>query len=105
MLFSKSRDYKLRKNFSFLEYKIKINKFVFINLLNNSSLDKSILLETLYKNKKKLLFLRNSKIRIVRSCLLTNRRRNVSKSYPLCRNKLKELMLFGIIPGFRKAVW
>lgn len=104
MLFSKSRDYKLRKSFFLIEQKIKINKFIFINLLNSFS-NKAILLESLNNQKKKLLFLRLSKVRLVRHCLLTNRKRSVYKSHSLSRNILKELMQFGVAPGYRKAVW
>jgi small subunit ribosomal protein S14 len=38
-------------------------------------------------------------------CSLTGRPRGYNKRFGLCRNKLRELASFGLLPGVRKASW
>ena len=69
--------------------KKKINLDVFIN-----------------QNYIKKAFLHNkTRIRSVSRCLLTNRSRGVSKKFNLSRFILRDLMQFGLIPGYSKSVW
>jgi len=112
MLFAKLKDSKLRKNFLRLEYKIKTQKFVFINLLsalyrNSLKLQKSkisFLLSSLYQKSLKK-YSCNSRKKILRRCLLNNRTKSVYRNFNLSRSILKNLMTFGLVPGYRKAVW
>jgi len=98
--FSKIRSSKFRHIFSFFYWvlfrriiilfgKKKINLDVFIN-----------------QNYIKKAFLHNkTRIRSVSRCLLTNRSRGVSKKFNLSRFILRDLMQFGLIPGYSKSVW
>lgn len=45
-----------------------------------------------------------SSVKIRRRCVLTNRSRGVQTSYNISRIKLRELLQFGILPGYKKAV-
>jgi ribosomal protein S14 len=38
-------------------------------------------------------------------CILTNRKGSIDRKFLLSRIVLRDLMQFGIIPGFKKAVW
>ena len=40
-----------------------------------------------------------------RRCELTGRSRGVLRKFKVCRNKLRELALAGMIPGLKKASW
>lgn len=107
MLSSKVKDIKVRKFYNKSEKKKLINKFLFTNLLNkknqenNKNIEKlnNIFLQKQLNNK------RNSKIRIVRRCVFNNRNRGVLRSFGISRIYLRELMQFGIVPGYSKAVW
>lgn len=49
---------------------------------------------------------RNSaRVRIRNRCELTGRPRGYYRKFKLCRNKLRELGSFGLIPGLIKASW
>ena len=43
--------------------------------------------------------------RIIRRCILTNRTRGTFQKFNISRIVLRDLMSFGIIPGYKKAVW
>ena len=45
------------------------------------------------------------KTRITNRCVLNNRGRGVLRPYGISRTLLRELMQFGVIPGYSKAVW
>jgi len=105
MLFSKLKDIKIRKSFHKIEKLKKVRKFLFINLLNSNLISyqkKSVILFLL---KKKFKNLSKSKVKIVRRCVINNRSRGVLRSFNISRIFLRELMQFGIIPGYSKAVW
>jgi|SRR5437868_2290398 len=110
MLFSRVRDFRLRKKFLNSEHKIKVTKFVLINVLSKPSFFKKkrkmrqLLKQTFY-SKKKLKQLKNNKVKIVRRCLYTDRTRGMFRSYNLSRNVFRDLMQFGLIPGYKKAAW
>jgi len=38
-------------------------------------------------------------------CVLNNRGRGVLRPYGISRTLMRELMQFGVIPGYSKAVW
>jgi len=40
----------------------------------------------------------------VRRCILTNRSRGSIRPFNVARSKLRELLQFGILPGYKKAV-
>ena len=107
MLSTKIKDLKHRKLYQQIEYSKLINKFVFINLLNKNKLFLNsnrhwILFKVL---RKKILLKHRSKTKLVRRCVLTNRNRGTFQAFNLSRSILREYMSFGIIPGYKKAVW
>jgi ribosomal protein S14 len=104
MLLAKNKDLKKRKIYSTSEKSQKVDKFVFINTLNNKEI----------KNKEKLLsafYLQHSsgksksKVRITRRCVINNRNRSVTRPFGISRVYLRELLQFGGVPGYSKAVW
>ena len=99
MLFKKTKDILLRKYFLKIEKKKLINKYIYINLLKKSPFKQT-------KNFiKKFVSLKGSKVKITNRCLLTNRKHSVYKKFSLSRLVLRDLMQFGIIPGYAKSVW
>lgn len=107
MLFAKVKDLKLRQKYLKNEYKIKIHKYVYINLMYKYKiLSKNYkFLKTFYSNKNLKKIQKNSKTKIVRRCLHTNRTKNINRPFNLSRSVLKNLLSFGFIPGYKKAVW
>jgi ribosomal protein S14 len=107
MIFATIKDKKNRFFYSKLENKILVNKFIKINLLNNIKIYKKrpfILKALLLRLSNKKLF-KYSKVRIVRRCVLTNSSKSVYRSYNLSRSIFRNLLQFGFIPGYKKAVW
>ena len=111
MLYLKLKDIKNREKFFKKEIlKIRI-KFLFTNILNekNKSLefskfkkDKSAnILSYFYGLQRQ----KNSKTRIVRRCIFNNRSRSSIRVFGISRSLFRELLNFGIIPGYIKAVW
>ena len=47
----------------------------------------------------------SSRVRLRNRCELTGRPRGYYRKFKLCRNKLRELGSFGMIPGLIKASW
>ena len=107
MLFAKIKDLNLRLKFSKFELKKKIDKYVKINVLTRSFMLKKVqkkrayILKSLYKDS----FTKHSKVKITQRCILTNRSRGVYRSHLISRNIFRDLLQFGIIPGYKKAVW
>ncbi len=103
MKYLKIKDQKNRFKFYNLEIKNIIHKFTHIHALNSS----------LVKNRKNIIFKFLSlksvhfkhKNRIVRRCKITNRGRGTFQHFHISRVLLRELMSFGIVPGYKKAVW
>lgn len=101
MLSSKVKDLRERKLFCNLEKSKLINKFIFFNLLNRTtSIEKSIRFLLCSLNFKKV-----SKTKVVRRCIITNRNRSIIRPFGISRIYLRELMQFGQVPGYSKAVW
>jgi len=97
---SQIKDLKLRNNFYRLEKRSKIKKFLFVSLLNkslNNNFNEILRLQKLSN--------RISKVKLKTRCLLSSRGRSINKKYSLSRLAMKEIMQFGILPGYKKAVW
>lgn len=104
MLLSKNKDRKLRKKLLMLEVEKKQIKILFIKLMNDSTLEN--------KQKKLILSYLNSKLqkgfsksKIMKRCLLTGKARLMYKRFKVSRVKLKDMLDYGLIPGYSKAVW
>lgn len=104
MLFAKKKDINKRIQFSKCELKKIVSKFLFVNTLNNKNLSliykKKIIFSLLTSINKK-----ESKVKLVRRCVITNRSRVSHRILGVSRMKLKEMLKFGILPGWQKAVW
>lgn len=99
MLFRKVKDLKKRKKLEKKEILNISQKFLSINFLNkNNAKLKSLPI----KNFKQKNF---SKTKIVRRCIYTYRSRGSIKPYNISRIKFREMLQFGIVPGYKKAVW
>lgn len=104
MYYLKVKDIKFRKKFNKFENKILLKKFIYNNLLSYFYFHKNIHLYSLicFQNlKKKKKRISN---KFVNRCILTNRSKSL-RHLKISRIKARELMSFGIIPGFKKAVW
>ena len=103
MLSLKIKDLKNRKAFYLLEKSKIVNKFLFINILSRNdiiSLNAITFFSTKY-----LKILSYSKTRITRRCIFNNRNRGALRPFGISRIYLRELMQFGLVPGYTKAVW
>lgn len=104
MLFVKVKDKKHRESFSRLEKKKLLNKFILIHLLSrHTELHKKEINLAVLKNVLNEKY--NSKVRINRRCVMNNRNRGVLRNFGISRMCLKELLSFGLVPGYSKAVW
>lgn len=91
---------------------LKIYKFLNILLLNLFQF-KSVELYTktdVLNLRKQYLYIRLlsqkiSKTKLYRNCIITGRSRGVYRPYGLSRCALKELIHFGKLPGYKKAIW
>jgi len=112
MIFDKKKDIILKKKFLKLEYKNKIDKYIFINLISKlNSCNKNyrknnipFYLKTYYSTYK-INNLFSNKSKFQRRCLFTNKTKITHKKFGISRSILRELMQFGIMPGYKKAVW
>jgi ribosomal protein S14 len=100
---NKIKNLKIRNKFFILENKKLIWKFLFINLLSFKNLNKKNFLKLFLTIKTSLL--RISKVQIKNKCILTGRNRSVDKKFSISRIEMRNLMKFGVIPGYKKAVW
>ncbi len=105
MLSKKFKDFNLRKKFYRLEYLKRIYKVLLVNLLNSPLKfnKKTLLFHKFAKLQKK--FVKVSKTQIKSRCILSNRSHGFLRKYSLSRIKMRELLQFGILPGYKKAVW
>ena len=46
-----------------------------------------------------------TRVRMTNRCVLNNRSRGVFRPYGISRVLMRDLMQFGILPGYAKAVW
>lgn len=108
MFSSQIKDKKIRTSFKKIEKIKKIRKFVFTNLLSRISSDSKFnvskeILFYCFRKQNKMKF--KSKVRIVNRCVLNNRGRGVFRPFGVSRIVLRNLMQFGVLPGYTKAVW
>jgi small subunit ribosomal protein S14 len=106
MLSSKIKDIKLRNAVSKKECAKIIYKFIFRQFLRNKELNsaqKASIFSFFLRRQKKIG--RISKTQLVNRCVLTNRGRAVLRPYGISRVILRDMILFGLLPGFTKAVW
>jgi len=101
MLSLKIKDNKIRQKFCRSENDKKIRKFLFINILNRKDTNKELVVCLL----KSILNKRISKVRINRRCIINNRARSSIRPFGISRVHLRELLQFGLVPGYSKAVW
>lgn len=107
MLYLKIKDLKSRQKFCKIENSRIIKNFVSKNILSKITFENKI--SDLHKKKIYLKIFKQKKIRVknrlVRRCVFTNRGRGVLQKFKTSRVFLRELMGFGIIPGYKKSVW
>lgn len=103
MKFLKLKDIKNRKNFLKNEKKKLLIKFLLTNLVNKYGLPIIGSFQNFSVLKKALCITGTTKI--VKRCIITNRARSISRKFGASRFILRNLMQFGIIPGFKKSVW
>lgn len=99
MLFAKKRDIKLRTNLNKKELLQNSFKYVRTNFLGK--IEKKEKIPFFFND---FHFKNNSKVKLVRRCVLNNRSRGLTKPYNVSRIKLRELIQFGIVPGYKKSV-
>ena len=107
MISSKIKDLKIRNSLKKIEKIRNIKKFLFVsmvqkNSLNNNNLRSSVIISFLKDNNK---MKNKAKTRVTNRCVLNNRGRGVLRPYGISRTLMRELMQFGVIPGYSKAVW
>jgi ribosomal protein S14 len=107
MLYLKIKDIKNRTAFFRSENRQKIYKYIFINIRNKTKSSKTfdILLFNFLQQYSKNNFKLYSKTRLLRRCVMSNRNRSVFRPFGFSRIVLKNFMSFGILPGYKKAVW
>ena len=98
MKYLQLKDKNLRLVFQQFELKLKLKKFISINLLTSVGATNKNFFFIFLKKKKSILS------KIVRRCILTNRSKAI-RPFKISRIQSKELISFGIIPGYKKAVW
>ena len=101
MLHFKKKELKYRKKFLHNEKSFLIGKFIFLYFLKKSFGSLRFLSEKFVLKYRKGSF----RMKIVNRCIFTNRGRGVFRPFGCSRLILRNLFLFGIIPGFKKAVW
>lgn len=89
-----------RNSFFKNETEILIKKFMYVNFLNNTDLKKNLPFRYLL-NKKNLI----SKVNFKNKCVLTGRNNAINNRLNLSRIQLRRMISFGVIPGYKKAVW
>ncbi len=105
MLSSKVKDLKNRKLFLKVENNKLLYKFLLIYLANTpvSLKSKQLFFFKFLKKFKKIQY--TASTRILNKCILTNRNQKTFSKFKLSRLAAKELLSFGLIPGYKKAVW
>lgn len=103
MKYLKLKDFNLRLLFSKKENSFLVNKFLFVNLLNNNKiLPVKFINYFLALKKRKKFFFSN---RMVNRCVITNTNKSTFRSMKVSRRIFRDLLLVGIIPGHKKSAW
>jgi ribosomal protein S14 len=110
MLYSKYKDKKNRAFFFKNEKSKLVRKFLFVNLINNLNLKKnselfSRILRICLKITTKKRIRLNSKTKLIRRCVVSNRNRSVLRPFGFSRIVFRNFIHAGILPGYKKAVW
>jgi len=105
MLSSKVKDLKNRQLFLQVENHKLLYKFILINVVNNPlyAKTKSFFLFKYFKKSNKIKF--KTSTRLLNKCVLSNRNRKTFSNFKLSRLSAKDLLSFGLIPGYKKAIW
>ena len=106
MLSTKIRDIKTRNSFYRVEKLKKVKKFLFINFLNckkQTHYNRGYLLISFLKKKQKLKI--KTGVRISNNCIFNNRSKGVLRPYGISRILMRDMLQFGVLPGYSKAVW
>jgi len=105
MLSSKIKDLKNRNLFLKVENNKLLYKFILINILNDPSSLKLKKLFFIKFFKKFNKFKYKTSTRILNKCILSNRNQKTLTKFKLSRIMAKDLLSFGLIPGYKKSVW
>lgn len=97
MKFKKFKDFHIRTQFHKKEILNLSLKFMYTNFLNKNKNNLK------FNSLKKKYVHKVSKTKLVRRCILNNRSKSL-RPYNISRIKLRELLQFGIIPGYKKSV-
>lgn len=99
------KDQNKRKQYASQELSRRINQFLFCMMSHkNGRISRFRSLST-------FCFLRQSRYRsrvftqVTRRCLLTGRGRGTLRFVGISRSSLRELLGFGVLPGYKKAMW
>jgi ribosomal protein S14 len=104
MLSAKIKDIKIRKKVYDSELNKNSIKFLFINILNNKTLNTKLKIKIRFILSK-MLNKSMSKTKITRRCSFNNRNRVSDRKLGISRILLKDMLKAGIIPGYKKAIW
>jgi ribosomal protein S14 len=109
MLSAKKKDLVIRNSFNKIEKLKKIKKVILINFLSRSFHEGHFISLNeefnyfIFKNSKDMRF--KNKVRMVNRCVVNNRGRGVFRPFGISRVLLRNLIQFGLLPGYSKAVW
>ena len=103
MILAKIKDVQNREKFYKKELLKKKIKFLFTNLLNKNKQKqknaKNVFFFLKLKNRK------SSKTKLLRRCIFNNRSKGSLRSFGISRILFREMLQFGVVPGYKKAVW
>jgi len=99
------KDQQNRRKFFNHEFLVLNNKFLFRHLLSISS-------QSTVDTRKKILYFflkkkyrKSTRVCLVRRCVFTGRGRGIFSHFGITRQYLRELLSFGLVLGYKKAVW
>lgn len=104
MLLAKRKDLNLRKKFYKFEHQTNKQKFLLTNSLSKlQQFDKNRLaIISFFSNNA---INKSNKIKLIRRCILHNRSRGSIRLFGISRIVLRELLLLGVFPGYKKSSW
>lgn len=105
MLSKKIKELKLRQLFLKNEFLKKKYNFLLMSLSCGiqKNIKKKYVLYNILKTRAQIKKI--SKVQLNNRCVLTNRSRGIVRPFFVSRIKMREYMQFGVIPGYKKAVW
>ena len=105
MLYLKIKNKKLRHHYKKIEKYRLLGKFLESYFGSNIKLQKYNYLLKSIKLLKKHYLNNSSRIRLKSRCIFTNRSRSINKKYNISRFIYRDFINFGLISGYKKAVW